>query len=82
MKKIYIITAAMVALTGCTPLTTMQNKVEAKAADKLIGNKLGVSSLKKETTTKEKVMDVASGKTTVSDAVTDKVADIAVSKVL
>ena len=90
MKTLLITAATLMALTGCTTsMTGLQDKVQNKAQEKTtskVAGKLGIPSLKKEKTTKEKIADVATGKTSVEDAAVDaaadKVADAAISKVL
>jgi len=82
-----------VVLTGCASnsgVTTqgiqgkVQNRMQEKVTDKMLG-KLGVPNMKKKKTTQEKLIDVANGKTSATDMATDmvvdKAADMALEKV-
>jgi len=94
MKKItsLVVIGGALILTACAGTTEsagmedkVQNKMADKATDKALG-KVGLPGLKKEKTTEEKLTDVATGKTSATDVVTDmaadKAADIALKKVM
>jgi len=90
MKKItsIVIIGGALILTACAGTTEsagMEDKVQNKMADKALG-KVGLPGLKKEKTTEEKLTDVATGKTSATDAVTDmaadKAADVALEKAM
>lgn len=67
-------TSAAASLAGSDMQNRVQQKVVEKSADNFLGN-IGLPGLKKEKTTEEKLIDVATGKSSAEDLATDIVAD-------
>lgn len=72
---------AAIIFAGCAntmETTTLSDDVQSKTQEKMVEktmNNYGIPTFKKEKTTEEKLADVATGKTSVSDVATDLVAD-------
>ena len=92
-KLILTITGmATVIFSGCANTTgagTLSDNVQSKTQEKMVEKTMsnyGIPTFKKEKTTEEKLADVATGKTSISEVATDmaadKAADIALKQVL
>ena len=71
----------MMMFSGCASTTStsdLTNDVQSKTQEKMVEktmNNYGVPSFKKEKTTEEKLVDVATGKSSATDVATDMAAD-------
>ena len=83
MSKLILATTVMATMifSGCANTTgagtlsdSVQSKTQEKMVDKTMSN-YGIPTFKKEKTTEEKLADVATGKTSISDVATDMAAD-------
>ncbi|MBT8344531.1 MAG: hypothetical protein KJO45_07430 [Sulfurovum sp.] len=72
---------AAMLLSGCANTmgtTTLSDDVQSKTQEKMVDKTMsnyGIPTFKKEKTTEEKLADVATGKTSISDVATDLAAD-------
>ena len=71
----------MIMFSGCantTSTSALSNDIQSKTQEKMVEktmNGYGIPTLTKEQTTEEKLVDVASGKTSATDVATDMAAD-------
>lgn len=94
MKKCMLIItmSSMMMFSGCantTGTSNLSNDLQTKTQEKMVEktmNNYGIPTLKKEKTTEEKLVDVATGKTSATDlatdVATDKLAEMALKQTL
>lgn len=83
MAKLIVATTLMATImfSGCAntmETSTLSDSVQSKTQEKMVEktmNNYGIPTFKKEKITEEKLADVATGKTSISDLATDMAAD-------
>ncbi len=81
MTKTIILTASIMIISGCANTagtSTLSDNVQSKTQEKMVEktmNSYGIPTFKKEKTTEEKLVDVATGKTSINDVAADIAAD-------